>query len=121
MIPKKYNEIYKNLAEDLDIDKNFIADCIEFYYADLRSTLTDLEYLRIYVPGLGNFNIKKGVVERDLKKFKSILEKNNTYTLGGYQYHKRLKGVLGRLEELKIKLSKELEELEEFKKNKKND
>lgn len=117
MIPKKYSNIYDELAEDLDIDRSFIVHCVEFYYADLRSTLTDLEHLRIYVPGLGNFNIKKGVVERDIKRFSSILEKNNTYTIGGYQYHKRIKGVLDKIEELHKKIKNELEEFKQFKEN----
>jgi len=117
MNPKKYTEIYKEISEDLDINKNFIADCVDFYYADLRSTLTDLEHLRIYVPGLGNFNVKRGAVERDIKRFSSILEKNNTYTIGGYQYHKRIKGVLDKIEELNEKIKSELEEFKEFKKN----
>lgn len=115
MIPKKYSNVYSEMSEDLDINKTFIVHCVEFYYADLRSTLTDLEYLRVYVPGLGSFNIKKGVVERDIKRFGSILEKNNTYTIGGYQYHKRIKGVLQKIEELHVKISNELEEIKKFK------
>jgi len=120
MIPKKYKEIYKELAEDLDIDQKFITNCVEFYYRNLRSSLTDLEHLNINCPGLGHFTVKNNTVEKDIKKFKKILENPKPYTLRSYQYHKQIKGLLIKLEEIKKKKKKEDLKQKEFLENKKS-
>lgn len=120
MIPKKYTKICKELAEDLDIDESFITHCIEFYYADLRSTLTELEKLRVNAPGLGYFNIKRGTVKKDIVRFKNITSSTDTYTINSYQYHKRLKSLLVRLEKIKKVIDEEDIEKKEFRKNRKN-
>jgi len=120
MKPKKYKEIYKDLAENLDVNQTFIMHCVEFYYADLRSTLTELEKLRVSAPGLGYFNIKRGSVQKDIVKFTNITSSTTTYTINGYQYHKRLKALLIKLNKINKLIEEEDKEKLDFKKNKKN-
>ncbi len=117
MIPKKYKDVYKDLSEDLDLKEKYIADCVEFYYINLRSCLTDLEHLNINCPGLGHFYIKSNTVKKDIVRFKKIIENHKTYTLRSYQYHKQIKGLIVKLEEIKKK--KEKEDLKKQKFNKK--
>ena len=120
MRPKSYKDIYKELAENLDVKQSFIMHCVDFYYADLRSTLTELEKLRINAPGLGYFNIKRGTVRRDITKFTNITSSTTTYTMNGYQYHKRLKALLVKLNKVDKLIKEEDKKKLEFKTNKKN-
>tara|TARA_R110002012_G_scaffold146496_2_gene304782 strand:+ start:1635 stop:2024 length:390 start_codon:yes stop_codon:yes gene_type:complete len=120
MRPKSYKDIYKELAENLDVKQSFIMHCVDFYYADLRSTLTELEKLRVNAPGLGYFNIKRGTVHRDITKFTNITSSTTTYTMNGYQYHKRLKALLVKLNKVDKLIKEEDKKKLEFKTNKKN-
>ena len=118
MNPKKYTEIYKEISEDLDINQNFIADCVDFYYADLRSTLTELDYLNVIAPGLGYFKIKTNSIKKSIYKCKNTLKKKDTYTLKSYTYYKHKESLLDRLLKVKDKLDKEKVEKEKFKETK---
>ena len=118
MNPKKYTEIYKEISEDLDIDQNFIADCVDFYYADLRSTLTELHCLNVIAPGLGYFKIKTNSIKNSIYKCKNTLKKRDVYTLKSYTYYKHKESLLNRLLKVKEKLDNEKLEKEKFKKTK---
>jgi len=121
MKPKKYKEIYKEITEDLDVDKNFIAACIEFYYADLRSTLTELNHVSINTPGLGVFNVKIKTINKTINKCKETINNKDIYTLNSYEYFKQKESLLDRLSDIRNKFYDEIKRKEEFKKNKKND
>ena len=121
MNPKKYTEIYKEISEDLDLDKNFIADCVDFYYADLRSTLTELDSLVVNAPGLGYFKIKMNSIKRAIYKCQNTLKKKDVYTLKSFTYYRHKESLLDRLLEVKKKLDQEKEEENKFRKEKKSD
>ncbi len=117
MIPTNYRKLYKDLAETTGEDLQFIADCIDFYYADLRSTLTEMEILNISSPGLGTFSIKINSIKKNIYKCKNILNKKDTYTIKSYKYYKHKEFLLDRLIEVKSKYDIEKEEKLKFKKN----
>lgn len=119
MKPKKYKEIYKEIAEDLDADKNFISACIDFYYRDLRSTLTELNYISINAPGLGVFNIKIKAVNKEINRCKKIIKNKDVYTFNSFQYFKYKESLLEKLHGVKDKYYEEVNRKKEFK-NKKN-
>ena len=73
MIPKKPALIVKQVAEDMDIPISTVDDIISFYYKEVRKTLSSLEHLRIDLPGLGNFVIKKKSVDRLAKKYRILM------------------------------------------------
>ena len=49
MIPKKSSLLYKELSEEMDLPQDLIQNFIEFYYKEIRSSLTGLKYPRINV------------------------------------------------------------------------
>ena len=109
--------MYTDLAETSGEDRQFIADCIDFYYANLRSTLTEMEILNIASPGLGNFSIKINSIKKNIYRCKNILKKKDIYTLKSYKYYKHKESLLERLIEVQNKYDIEKEEKLKFKKN----
>jgi hypothetical protein len=105
MIPKKATKLYKQTAEDLDIDESLVEDFIEFYYKGLRSSLSSLSHPRINVEGLGHFVSKPSWIRRSIERISNTLEKHDTSTFGAYSKKVRLVENLGLLIELEKKIS----------------
>ena len=59
MIPKKSNELYREVAEDLEVSEDLVEDLVQLYYKEIRKNLTGLKYPRINVDGLGQFVAKQ--------------------------------------------------------------
>ncbi len=73
MNPKSHKDIKKGIADEVDVHNSVVDDFITFYYAKLRKKLSNLEYPRVYVDGLGTFYLRKNKLEKAIKKNKSIL------------------------------------------------
>jgi hypothetical protein len=121
MNPRKAKRIYEIVSEDLNIKKDLVEDLVEFYYKDVRKLLSNLEYPRINVDGLGQFVVKPKTVTNAIEKISKSLENYDTSTFKGY--HNK-KGMENKLEQL-LKLNSKLEEVnikkEEFLKTKNNE
>ena len=115
MIPKKYNKIVKTISEDLDIDEYKVYDIVNFFYKELRTNLSDLSDLKINVPGLGHFLIRKNKVEQSIEKCKRKLDVVNTYSFSGYHYKKTTEEKLEKLEAIKVKIDEFLKEKQNWK------
>ena len=63
MNPRKPKRIYDNVSEELNVSKDLVEDLVEFYYKDVRRLLTNLEYPRINIDGLGQFVIKPKTIK----------------------------------------------------------
>lgn len=121
MNPRKAKRIYDIVSEDLNIKKDLVEDLVEFYYKDVRKLLTNLEYPRINIDGLGQFIAKPKVVSASIDKITKSLDNHDTSTFKAY--HNK-KGMENKLEQL-LKLSSKLEQVnnrkEEFLKTKNNE
>jgi len=73
MNPKSHKDIKKGIADEVDVHNSVVDDFITFYYAKLRKKLSNLDYPRVYVDGLGTFYLRKNKLEKAIKKNKSIL------------------------------------------------
>jgi nucleoid DNA-binding protein len=114
MIPKKPALIVKQVAEDMDIPISTVDDIISFYYKEVRKTLSSLEHLRIDLPGLGNFVIKKKSVDRLAKKYRILMEKYDNQTFSNYHNKKSAESKLERLGKATVKIQEFLNEKKEF-------
>lgn len=73
MNPKSHKDIKKGIADEVDVHNSVVDDFITFYYAKLRKKLSNLDYPRVHVDGLGTFYLRKNKLEKAIKKNKSIL------------------------------------------------
>jgi hypothetical protein len=116
MIPKKVNRLYKQAAEDLNVDESLIENLSDFFYKELKNALSNLSHPRINADGLGHFVAKKSAVRKAIPKYSEKLEDHDTSTFGAYHNKKQMESKL----ELLINLDKMITEEEEFKQEFKN-
>lgn len=118
MIPKKSSKLYSTVAEDLNISTNLVQDLIEHSYKELRTLLTNLEYPRINMEGLGHFVAKTTLIRRDIPRYKQRLENHDTSTFGAYYNKKMMDVKLDLLVKLEEKIVVQENKKEQFKKTK---
>ena len=111
MIPKKSSLLCKELSEEMDLPQSLIQDFIEFYYKEIRSSLTGLKHPRVNVDGLGQFVVRTHAVRKAIPRLKKILETHDTTTFSAYFNKKTLED---KVEALKS-IEKQIVSLEEKK------
>ena len=73
MKPKSHKILKEGIAEEVGVHPSVVDDFITFYFAKVRNALSNLEYPRTHVDGLGTFYLRKSKLEKAIKKNKSIL------------------------------------------------
>ena len=58
MKPKKAKEFIPELATKLNLSENLVEDIIDFYWQDVRKSLSSLKHSRIHLTNLGDFTVK---------------------------------------------------------------
>jgi nucleoid DNA-binding protein len=118
MIPKKTSDLYQQLSEDLNLDKHLVESFIDFYYTELRKTMSDLKYPRINVEGLGHFHVKPQIVKKAITSYSRLLENYSSETFNGYHNKKRIANKVELLKNIYVKLEEAKEQKELFKQKK---
>jgi hypothetical protein len=121
MNPKKVKKIYEAVAEDLNLNKDLVEDLVEFYYKDVRKLLTNLEYPRINVDGLGQFVAKPKAVSGSIEKITKSLDDHDTSTFKAYHNKKAMEVKLDLLIKLHSKILDQESKKQEFLKIKKDE
>ena len=121
MNPKKVKKIYEAVAEDLNLNKDLVEDLVEFYYKDVRKLLTNLEYPRINVDGLGQFVAKPKAVSGSIEKITKSLDDHDTSTFKAYHNKKAMEVKLDLLTKLHSKILDQESKKQEFLKTKKDE
>ena len=121
MNPRKPKRIYQEVAEELNIDKDLVEDLVEFYYKDVRKLLTNLEYPRINVDGLGQFVSKPKAVSGSIEKITKSLDDHDTSTFKAYHNKKAMEVKLDLLTKLHSKILDQENKKQEFLKTKKDE
>jgi len=104
MNPKKPKIIYNIVSETLNIKPELIEVLVEFYYQNVRTLISNLEYPRINIDGLGHFFVKPIYVSKSKEKIIKILDDHDTSTFKAYHNKKAMETKLDNL----IKLEKKL-------------
>jgi hypothetical protein len=107
MNPKKTNNFYKIVAEEMNLSDVLVEDLIEFYYKDLRNTMSNLKHPRIMVNGLGQFVAKTFLVRKFIDKYTKSLNNHDTSTYKAYHNKKQIEQKLSLLISLEELISKE--------------
>jgi 4-alpha-glucanotransferase len=118
MIPKKSNQLYKELAEEINVPVELVEDLIQSYYKNVRDNLTNLTYPRINVEGLGQFVARPGLVKKSIQRYTKALDSHDTSTFRAYYNKKMLEDKVECLENLSKKLDEFENKKQEFKKQK---
>ena len=82
--PKSHKDFKEGIADEVGVHQSVVDDFISFYYAKVRSKLSNLEFPRIYLDGLGTFYLRKNKLEKAIKRNKSILGNLAKRTYAGF-------------------------------------
>lgn len=115
MNPKKTNKLYREVAEEMNISESLVEDIIEFYYKELRSSMSNLKHPRLIVYGLGQFVAKTGLVRKSISKYTKGLNDHDVSTYRAYHNKKTIENKLSLLINLEQLISEEEIRKEEIK------
>jgi hypothetical protein len=121
MIPKKPNVLYKQVAEDLNIAENLVDAFMTFYYKTVRKNLSEINYTKINLDGLGVMAVKPRTVDGLINKYSNRVDKLNTDTMTNYHYKKRVEDKIELLLKVKKMLDNDVALKQEFLKNKRDE
>jgi hypothetical protein len=120
MIPKKPEVVIKVVAEEYDLPVSTVDDIVTFYYKEVRKNLSSLEHIKVNLPGLGDFVMRKRSVESLIKKYKNLNNKYDTQTFINYHNKKNAEQKLLKLSAAIIKINEFLETKKTFRDGKQN-
>lgn len=58
MRPKKAKQLLPEVAEKVDLPEQAVKDIIDFYWQEVRKSLSSLKHSRVHITNLGDFTIK---------------------------------------------------------------
>tara|TARA_R110002012_G_scaffold259902_1_gene441530 strand:- start:8694 stop:9059 length:366 start_codon:yes stop_codon:yes gene_type:complete len=120
MNPKKYKIFKKGIADEVGVHPSVVDDFITFYYGKVRSKLSNLEYPRIHVDGLGTFVLRKSKLEKAIKKNKSLLGNIAKRTYNGFAKSEDINRNIDQMELARKEIEKNIKAKKDFK-NKKSE
>ena len=106
--PKSYKDFFKEIAKECGVHENLVGELVRFFYAEVRKNLEDLEHTRILLPNFGTFTLRKGRLDRAIKRHKDMLGNIEKTTYIGYGNHLPVKDKLNKMEKAKIRIDKEI-------------
>ena len=118
MIPKKSKLLYKDVSEEMNVSENLVDALIDFYYRELKNTLTNLQNPTINVEGLGQFVIRKNLVTKSIPKYNKMLENHDTSTFKAYYNKKAIEERVQLLEKMNEMMNQDSLRKEIFNQNK---
>ena len=74
MRPKKAKELIPKVAVELDIPEQLVKDVTDFYWQEIRKSLSSLKHSRIHITNLGDFTIKHWKLDDKIDKLEKFKE-----------------------------------------------
>jgi len=97
MNPRKSSKLYKSVSEDLNISETLVENLIEHYYKEVRTCMSQLNYARLNVTGLGHFFAKHKKIQKDILGISAILKTHDVSTFSAYFNKKNYEETLDKL------------------------
>jgi len=113
--PKKYKEFKQDIAEQVGVHPQVVDDFISFYYGKLRKKISELEYPRINIDGLGTFYLRKTKLENSIKKNKSTLGNLTKRTYNGYAQSETIQNNIEQMSKALEQMEADILKKKEFK------
>ena len=76
MRPKKAKQFIPNVASELALPEELVEDVINYYWQEIRKSLSNLKHNRIHITNLGDFTIKHWKIEDKIQMLEQWEEKN---------------------------------------------
>ncbi len=89
----------ENIAKEVGVHPALVERFISFYYMKVRKSLSNLEYPKVYLDGLGTFSIRKIKLEKTIKRNQDILGNLEKMTFKGYDKYIPVKEKLHKMEQ----------------------
>jgi hypothetical protein len=74
--PRKAKEFIPNVAEQLNLSEELVADVVNFYWQEIRKSLSSLSHSRIHVTNLGDFVTKYWKLDDKIEMLEKWEENN---------------------------------------------
>jgi len=74
--PKKAKDFIPQVAKDLHLAEKLIEDVVDFYWQEVRKSLSSLKHSRIHITNLGDFTIKHWKIDEKIKQLEHWEETN---------------------------------------------
>jgi nucleoid DNA-binding protein len=118
--PKKYNEFYKLVSEELEIPESDVQDIIFSYWSAVRKKMESLEEPYILIENLGTFYVKSKNLKQQILKNEMYVKQHNPKDFKKYAMFKNTSARLEQLNKLFDKVMTERDRKTEHKNNRKN-
>jgi len=105
--PKKSKVILKDLYSELDLEESLVNDVIDFYWANVRKSITSVSYCRINIENIGIFQVRKKTLLSAIQKYEALINKFNKPNFSNYPRYQALSDRLVVLENTKKELEEE--------------
>ena len=119
MNPKNHNKLKEGIAEEVGVHVSVVDDFITFYYSKVRKALSNLEYPRVNVEGLGTFYLRKTKLDKAIKKNKSILGNLAKRTYAGFAKSENIQKNIAQMESAMRQIEEDIQKKKDFKSGKK--
>lgn len=74
--PKKAKEFILNVSQELNLPEEAVADVVNFYWQEIRKSLSSLTHSRIHVTNLGDFVTKHWKIDDKIEMLEKWEENN---------------------------------------------
>jgi nucleoid DNA-binding protein len=72
--PKKAKELIPNVASDLNVSEQLVKDITNFYWGEIRKSLSGLKHNRVHLTNLGDFTIKHWKLDDKIQMLETFKE-----------------------------------------------
>ena len=84
MNPKKAKSLAKSTADSLDIPEAYVSAVLSFFWQELRRDMSSLNHSKIFVKGLGTFQIRYDKVNQTIQMYQGFVDKYQPKTFRQY-------------------------------------
>lgn len=100
MIPKKSRELANLLAQEIGCSESLVNDATDFYWKEIRKSLSDIKSPNIYVAGLGTFVVSAKKLASTKLKYTSYIEKLGEDTFKKFSTKKELEDRIANIDKV---------------------
>ena len=76
MRPKKAKDFIPDVALDLGIPDDLVKEVVNYYWEEVRRSLSSLKHQRVHITNLGDFTIKHWKIDEKMESLKKWEENN---------------------------------------------